>query len=72
MEKCLGTYYKHNAFQATVTAILIANDKKYISMKLPTASGKTFIAGMGSSFNILKRDKKVVLVVLNEILKCQM
>jgi replicative superfamily II helicase len=41
-------------------------------MKLPTASGKTFIAGMGSSFNILKRNKKVVLVVLNEILKCQM
>jgi superfamily II DNA or RNA helicase len=72
MEKTMGTYYKHNEHQATITASLIAKGKKFTSMKLATASGKTYIAGMGASYYSTKRGKKVVLLTSSEVLKYQM
>jgi replicative superfamily II helicase len=72
MEKKLGTYYKHNGHQATVMASLIAKNKKYTSMKLPTASGKTYIGGGTASFHALKRNLKVAILTLSDTLKSQM
>jgi hypothetical protein len=72
MEKAMGTYYKHNGHQATITASLIAKGKKFTSMKLSTASGKSYIAGMGASYYSTKRGKKVVLLTSSEVLKYQM
>jgi len=50
MEKSLGTLYKHNSYQATITAIGVVLAKKFTYLKVPTASGKTFIGGMYYSY----------------------
>ena len=46
MEKIMGTLYKHNGYQSTVTASVVALDKKCTYVKLPTSSGKTYVGGM--------------------------
>ena len=51
MEKAECTMYKHNSYQATVAASAVGNAKKVTFVKLPTASGKTYIGGMLFSWN---------------------
>jgi hypothetical protein len=51
MEKTPNTLYKHNPYQATVVATVIALNKKLTFLKLPTASGKTYGGGMLGSFS---------------------
>jgi len=72
MEESPGTLYKHNPFQATITASIIATDKKFVFVKVPTASGKTFIGGMYCSYQTQERKKSVVMVTSSEILRDQM
>jgi reverse gyrase len=71
MEKILGTLYKHNGYQSTVTASVVALDKKCTYVKLPTSSGKTFVGGMLGSYYSQKKKLIVEYITLSDTLRDQ-
>lgn len=41
-----GLFYKHDPYQATIAACVLALDKNFAIATLPTGCGKTFIIGL--------------------------
>ena len=58
-----GATYRHDGYQATIAAVLVAVNKKCTICALSTSSGKTFVAVLIFQFN-KKYTKKTVIIVV--------
>ena len=72
LEDIPGVLYKNDPFQATIASIVVALNKKFTLLTLPTSCGKTFIIGLIYQYYAQIEKKSVIAVVPNEDLKVQM
>jgi superfamily II DNA or RNA helicase len=72
MEATPGSTYKHDGYQATIAAILVALAKKCTICALPTSSGKTYVSILVVQYNKKYTKKIVIVVVPTPELKVQM
>ena len=72
MDEIPGVLYKNDPYQVTIASIVLALNKKFSILTLPTGCGKTFIVGLIYQYLKKYSNKSVAAVVPNDELRDQM